>query len=182
MQQAACMPQQGRHSKGTHLVHLQPLSAGRAGGQHPRGRVAGCGRQAGGDSTHLLLHLAGAGGLQLAPLRDNRANHALLLQVLVAPVLAQLNNVVLALAPGVIEVNACTAAQRDDLEQWRTVLGPSEQRQQLVSAATAECGDQHSAAYPSSRAAGRWPCCRDAGSWLGAGGEFGKAPGGLGSF
>lgn len=58
-------------------------------------------------AAHLLLHLAAARGLQLAALRGHGADHALLLQVLIAPVLAQLHNVVLALAAGVVQVDAC---------------------------------------------------------------------------
>ena len=59
---------------------------------------------------HLLLHcVAGAVGLQLAPLRHHGSHHALLLQVLIPAVLAQLHNVVLALPPSVIQVDACRA-------------------------------------------------------------------------
>jgi hypothetical protein len=59
-------------------------------------------------TPHLVLNRLGATvGLQLAPLGHHRADHALLLQVLVPPILSQLHNVVFPLPPGVIEVDAC---------------------------------------------------------------------------
>lgn len=48
-----------------------------------------------------------AGGLQLPGLHSHGADHALLLEVLIPPVLPQLYDVVLSLPPGLVEVDAC---------------------------------------------------------------------------
>ena len=70
----------------------------------------GGGGGGGGGGTHLLLHRASATvGLELSRLPHHGSHHPLLLQVLIARVLAQLHDVVLALAPRLIEVDACVA-------------------------------------------------------------------------
>ena len=59
--------------------------------------------------TNLLLHASWSySGVELAANRSNGADHTLLLEVLIAFILAQLNNVVFTLPPTLIQVNACT--------------------------------------------------------------------------
>ena len=60
-------------------------------------------------TTYLLLHSTrSASGVEISGGGYNGANHTLLLEVLIAFVLSQLHNIVLALPTSLIQVDACT--------------------------------------------------------------------------
>ena len=70
-----------------------------------------------GPITHLLLHSARSeGGIEISARGHDGGHHTLFLEVLIAFILAQLHNIVLALPPGFIQVDACTGAPNNNVQ------------------------------------------------------------------